>query len=455
MTKASDKIWLKEVNDPAGAYSKTGEGITLPDGVSQSKLKSGSYWQDSVSGYWVIYTGASEAGVVREGYRVFSKKTDLEKQVQYVKAKNPINLSEGSIAIEIPENDRKKWQIGPLQGASVKTISSLRYPSDALIDESNDYMYFQFGKYIPPFSRENTDITNEFKGRNRSVQYNKYQASTQLKPKAITVKEGQLTKFYQGIILPMPQDLGNDIQQTWNGKQFSSLGRAAIAGAAGGDISRVGDRLTDMQGNIQSIVASLQTQLLNKLPGVGGNLDIGDITGSTQGIVLNPNAEILYDSPELREIGFTYKLVPRNEQEGKDIREIVKAFRLASLPQWGGSENGESFDLTSNDKKTINAGSGSGKFTDGDSREEESFNFFSQENFMRVPYLCKFSFMKGGNVNRNMQQFKPCAIRKVSINYTSDGTYATYRDGTPVATELTLNFLESKILFRSDVDAGY
>ena len=450
MTKASDKIWLKEVNDPAGAFS-TLEGITLPDGVSLSKLKSGSYWQDSVSGYWVIYTGSSEAGKVKEGFRVFSKKTDLEKQVQYLNAKNPINLSEGSIAIEIPEKDRKAWQIGPLQGASVKTISSLRYPSDALIDDSNDYVYFQFGKYIPPFSRQNTDIANEFRGRNKSVQYNKYQASTQLDP--IKMKVGD--KDIVGIVLPMPQDLGNDIQQTWNGKQFSSLGRAAIAGAAGGDISRVGDRLTDMQGNINSIVASLQTQLLNKLPGVGGNLDIGDITGSTQGIVLNPNAEILYDSPELREIGFTYKLVPRNEDEGNIIREIVKAFRLASLPQWGGSENGESFDLTSNDKKTINAGSGSGNFTDGDSREEESFNFFSQENFMRVPYLCKFSFMKGGNVNRNMQQFKPCAIRKVAINYTSDGTYATYRDGTPVATELTLNFLESKILFRSDVDAGY
>ena len=450
MTKASDKIWLKEVNDPAGAFS-TLEGITLPDGVSLSKLKSGSYWQDSVSGYWVIYTGSSEAGKVKEGFRVFSKKTDLEKQVQYLNAKNPINLSEGSIAIEIPEKDRKKWQIGPLQGASVKTISSLRYPSDALIDDSNDYVYFQFGKYIPPFSRQNTDIANEFRGRNKSVQYNKYQASTQLDP--IKMKVGD--KDIVGIVLPMPQDLGNDIQQTWNGKQFSSLGRAAIAGAAGGDISRVGDRLTDMQGNLNAIVSSLQTQLLNKLPGVGGNLDIGDITGSTQGIVLNPNAEILYDSPELREIGFTYKLVPRNAEEGEIIREIVKAFRLASLPQWGGSEKGEKFQLTSNNSNVINKGSGSGKFSDGDDREEESFNFFSQENFMRVPHLCKFTFMKGANVNPNMQQFKPCAIRKVSINYTSDGTYATYGDGTPVATELTLNFLESKILFRSDVKAGY
>ena len=450
MTKASDKQWVKEVNQSTGAASSLAN-ITLPDGVGLSKLKSGSYWQDSVSGYWVIYTASGTSGRVTDGFQVFSKKEDLEKSQQYVRAKNPINLSEGSIAIEIPEKDRKKWQIGPLQGASVKTISSLRYPSDALIDDSNDYVYFQFGKYIPPFSRQNTNIANEFQGRNKSVQYNKYQASTQLEP--IKMKVGD--KDIVGIVLPMPQDLGNDIQQTWNGKQFSSLGRAAIAGAAGGDISRVGDRLTDMQGNVQSIIASLQTQLLNKLPGVGGNLDIGDITGSTQGIVLNPNAEILYDSPELREIGFTYKLVPRNAEEGKNIREIVKAFRLASLPQWGGSEDGESFDLTSNDKKTINAGSGAGRFTDGDSREEESFDFFSQENFMRVPYLCKFSFMKGGNVNRNMQQFKPCAIRKVAINYTSDGTYATYRDGTPVATELTLNFLESKILFQSDVKAGY
>ena len=71
MTKASDKQWVRDVNDPAGAFS-TLEGITLPDGVSLSKLKSGSYWQDSVSGYWVIYTGSSEAGKVKE-YEAFRR----------------------------------------------------------------------------------------------------------------------------------------------------------------------------------------------------------------------------------------------------------------------------------------------------------------------------------------------------------------------------------------------
>ena len=58
MTKALDNKFKKEVNSSTGAYS-TLEGITLPDGVSGSKLRSGSYWQDSVSGYWVIYVGAS------------------------------------------------------------------------------------------------------------------------------------------------------------------------------------------------------------------------------------------------------------------------------------------------------------------------------------------------------------------------------------------------------------
>ena len=63
--------------------------------------------------------------------------------------------------------------------------------------------------------------------------------------------------------------------------------------------------------------------------------------------------------------------------------------------------------------------------------------------------------MNGSNPNRKLQQFKPCAIKRVAVNYTSDGTYATYSDGTPVSTELTLNFLESKALFKDDIQAGF
>ena len=246
----------------------------------------------------------------------------------------------------------------------------------------------------------------------------------------------------------MPQDLGNDIQQTWNGKQFSALGRAAIAGA-GGNFAMIGKRLGDMDGNITATVASLQTTILNKIPGVGGNLDINDITGSTRGIVLNPNAEILYDSAELREIGMTFKMIPRSAEEAKIIKNIVYMFRYASVPEWGGNEDyGEGFgvddyQITKEKKENYT------------SYETVSSGGFGKDNFIRVPYLCQFRFMTGSNMNDKIEQFKPCAIRKVAVNYTSDGTYATYRDGEPVATELTLNFLESKLLFKKDIAGGY
>ena len=69
--------------------------------------------------------------------------------------------------------------------------------------------------------------------------------------------------------------------------------------------------------------------------------------------------------------------------------------------------------------------------------------------------LCQFTFMTGSDVNRKLIQFKPCAISRVEVNYTSDGTFATYSDGAPVAVELSLNFMETKLIFSDEVEAGY
>ena len=337
--------------------------------------------------------------------------------------------------------------IGPLKGSSpTKDNKTARYPSDSRIDSTTDYVFFQFGKYQPPFGKlPRKGYKDEVKqGVTKNSQEN-YNVSTDLRQKDIGTPGGGLIS---GIVLPMPQDLGNDIQQTWNGKQFSALGRAAIAGAAGGNFAMIGNRLGDIKGNLTSTVASLQTTLLNKIPGVGGNLDLNDITGSTKGIVLNPNAEVLYDTAELREIGMTFKMIPRSAEEAKIIKNIVYMFRYASVPAWGGGDDyGDGFIKDGVKDLTIKK-----KNSETDTAEDVSFG---QDNFVRVPYLCKFTFMTGGKENKNVQQFKPCAIRKVAVNYTSDGTYATYRDGEPVATELTLNFLESKLLFKKDIEAGF
>ena len=243
------------------------------------------------------------------------------------------------------------------------------------------------------------------------------------------------------IMLPIPQDLSNTLAAGWQGKAFTGLGRAAVAAMAGGEISAMATKIKDYTGNLKAIQESLTSSVLNLVPGVGGNLDVNDISGATRGVVLNPNAELLYDSPELREIGMSFKMVPRNDTEAKIIRDICKIFRKASLPTWGANDDGELVKglqtFKQDDNQTVN-----------DIKDAKQF---MGENFIRVPRLCKFTFMKGNKTHKYLTQFKPCAMSSVVVNFTPDNTYATYHDGSPVATELRINFQETKLIFAHDV----
>ena len=134
------------------------------------------------------------------------------------------------------------------------------------------------------------------------------------------------------IMLPMPQDLSNELQAQWQGKQFTATGRAAVAALGAGQFSYAKEVVKNIAGNAKALQTALNASVLNSIPGVGGNLSFNDVSGSTRGIVINPNAELLYDSPEMREIGMIFKLVAQNEDEARDIQKICNIFRKASLP---------------------------------------------------------------------------------------------------------------------------
>ncbi len=325
---------------------------------------------------------------------------------------------------------------GPLDGQT-PGANTQRWPADQ-IQASTDYVFFQFGKYIPPLGRQAGEAQGELRrvSDTFSAKRRGYEASnTLLKPDA----------GLPGIMLPIPQDLSNTIAAGWQGKQFTGIGRAAI-GAATGNMHFALQKAGDWTGNLSALTNSLTTNVLNMVPGVGGNLDVNDISGSTQGIVLNPNAELLYDSPELREIGMTFKMVPKNASEAATIRTICNTFRKAALPVWGG-EN----DFVGREKVRYETGN-----VEAQGATEEGGDLkIAKENFIQVPSLCKFTFMKGNSPHQWLTQYKPCAISNVVVNYTPDNTYATYSDGSPVATEIRLNFQETKLIFRGEVDKGF
>jgi hypothetical protein len=334
---------------------------------------------------------------------------------------------------------------GPLDGQTPGT-STQRWPVDQIQAET-DYVFFQFGKYMPPFGKDaakglNFREDDPNTGRKRSTKRQGYDSS---------IAQMEIDPSLPGIMLPIPQDLSNTVAGGWQGKSFSGVGRAAIAAVAGGNNAFALQKAGDFSGNIKAIQESLTTTVLNLVPGVGGNLDINDISGSTKGTVLNPNAELLYDAPELREIGMTFKMVPKNANEAATIRTICNTFRKAALPSWGAAGGeGVGDDFTFNDKVSYET---NGDASGATARGKDST--ISGENFIRVPSLCKFTFMKGNAPHEWLTQYKPCALSNVVVNFTPDNTYATYSDGSPVATEIRLSFQETKLIFRDDVGKGF
>ena len=248
-----------------------------------------------------------------------------------------------------------------------------------------------------------------------------------------------------GIMLPIPQDLSNEINQQWQGKQFTATGRAATAALAAGQFSYASDVVANIAGNAKALQTAFNTSMLQNIPGVGGNIEFNDVSGSTRGIVINPNAELLYDSPEMREIGMIFKMVAQNAEESKTIKDICNYFRQCSMPRWG-TDNPE-------EGRWLLAGEGSVQVGDGN---DSRFDIGGEDNWIQVPDLCKFTFMHGHDPHPYLIQFKPCAISGVEVNYTPDGTYSTYKGtGAPVAVELRVNFMETKLIFSEEVTLGY
>lgn len=329
--------------------------------------------------------------------------------------------------------------LGPSSGAKGKTLA---YPKEKVGDDSyftskdTDYIIFEFGEYIPPFGKdlgaEQKDTAGKVTRARVVESYDLYQLSSNLKPQDVTYanhsNEGNRTS--NRCILPIPQDLSTEIKQNWEAKSFSAIGVAAIK-AAEGDLSRIPESI-DNSDVLTAAAAAIKSSVLNSIPGVGGNISLNDILGATRGLIINPNAEMLYDSPDLREIAMSFKMIARSKAEAVEIQSICNWFRTASLPRWGSGENVDPASLIG----------------------KEADELVSGDNFLRVPYLCKFTFMKGSDPHPYLAQYKPCAVTGIEVNYTPDGTYATYSDGAPVATELRIRFAETKLIFQQDMVNG-
>lgn len=301
------------------------------------------------------------------------------------------------------------------------TTGAVRYPKDAALQSGSDYVLFEFYKYVPPFKGINKGATKD-NGTALSV-YNQSATDAALYEKV----EG-----LQPVVLYMPEDVSTGYKANWTGKAFSNIGAAAMALAGSGNGGQLAQNSLNTVGTaMDQLLPNLGVKAVQEIIGkiTGEQISDNDVLSGTQGVILNPNVELLFQGIDLRNFTLNYKLVPRNQPEADNIKQIINIFRKAMLPDFS---------------------SGTTLTAAGNAIQIGGQNIAA--SYIQVPSVCKVSFMHGSQLNTNVAQYKMCAITQVDVNYTPDGAYATYDDGNMVAIGLTLSFQETKLIFASEVE---
>ena len=296
---------------------------------------------------------------------------------------------------------------------------SVRYPHDMLIDEAEDFVMFDFYDYKPPFQDKNSvdDVGGESYANLTLGDYN------------ATGYSGEYfkDKAYPQILMYMPQDIQDAFAAKWEGKKFGQITTGLLASAGqDGNIKKLkeaGKTLDKaLEKSMVESAASIVTGLAQRI--TGDTISAGDLFGGISGVARNPNVEVLFQSMELRTFDLTFKMTPFDDQDALRIEAIIKIFKMAMLPQYN---LGDDVDVFGKDNKALDAG------------------------FIQVPKVCAVNFMRGSNRNRFLPRYKMCAITDVNVNYTPDNVYATIDRNMPVATELKISFMETKLVFSEDI----
>jgi len=302
----------------------------------------------------------------------------------------------------------------------------LRYPLEALT-EHTDYLqidieeYVALGGYATNPGDSNRYVTGSFFGSDRAGR----RSSSRLSKKPL-INAGT-------ILLPMPSNI-----QDSNNVQYdeSTLNGLAAVGVKAADNFMNIDLSKDITGQAVDIAAEAKKAvregvgsnaaarnaftkfLASKAAGIfRANVTTSQLLARSNGEILNPNMELLFGSPTLRNFRFQFKLSPRNEKEAQQVKLIIRAFKRNMATQAQGG--------------TLDSG-----------------NFF-----LKTPNVFSLRYRTGRKNHPFLNRFKQCFLSSMSTTYTGENTYSTYDDGTPVSMVLDLTFKEIQPIYDIDYDA--
>ena len=295
-----------------------------------------------------------------------------------------------------------------------------RYPY-TMLTEQTDYLQIDVVKYKS--IRENNGGTTASFASSPGARRNRGTAKDKIKT----------------ILLPIPSNISDSNSAKYGDSSLNSIGAALVGGIKGvmdsgkalggsgkdfaaeltGALKGAGESIVNSAGGIAGAGGFVTRSLASSAAGIAGvNITPDQILARSEGSIMNPNMELLFNGPSLRSFKFSFKMTPRNRDEAMEIKNIIRCFKTHMAPK---------------------VSSGPGSTT-------------TNTTFLSTPDVFELRYRQGAIEHSFLNKFKQCFMESINVSYTADGTYATYDDGTPVSMIMTLSFKEIEPVYDVDYD---
>lgn len=235
-------------------------------------------------------------------------------------------------------------------------------------------------------------------------------------------RRNEFTKYgNSSVTIGIQPQISDSNSVKWNGSNLNNLqafaATASMAIAGSKDLTGAIKTTEDIAGQFvsdatgdESIAKGLRTYFAAKAAGIDG----GALLSRTSGAVLNPNLELLFEGPDLRQFNYTFKMSAESQAEAQSIKNIIRWFKKGMSIR----------------------------------RQANSGLFLTTPNVFRIRYIQGESDIDHPGINL----VKDCALLNCAVNYTPEGNYSTFTDGTMTMYEMTLSFGELSPIFSEDYD---
>ena len=403
MTVTSDqflldgKSFVTKTDDNSATVVRTPTGAAL---TQTEKEVAGSYYNAALDeiDYAKIYNldfGADFIGKLGASDEWMAKALTDKTYKDVFKKATELNSPNITFADVVDPNDR--WQSTPINRSANNRSTDRggkfigRYPLNK--DRKKfDFLQVTAKKYKP----------NQFLGEGGMIQD----------------AEDRNMSSVGSVYLPMQPGLAESSNVNWGGETLNAIEAAAanisgstIEGASKGNKELLAGLIGGSKDAIKTVfgeggVGSKEVAAYFAGQAVGKN-----VFTRTTGKIMNPNLELLFSGPALRTFNYNYQFTPREDREAKEIRSIIKFFKKNMAPIRKGKL------------------------------------FLESPNVFKLKYI-----FKNGGQHPFLNKIKLCALQSFNVQYTPDGSYMTYDDGSMTSYTASMTFQELNPIYSDEIE---